>query len=556
MLAASIFPALGGTTPTTDALLALPFVNGGLTTSAQMFANRATGSIYLEPEAPLRARWAWADGSVTPFKDHEYLYELHNQSASGDNNATWSEPPLGMRSAPPLGGLSTGTLELRADGTLSSVTIENASPAGSAKMARLVDGAFGARWSGADGHAARLLRTHPPKGIPGVDAIEFSGAQPFTRLRPIDASLPSGVELTLFGRSRWRVADMEASATPAAGFTLTAVNPSSSEPLELSFFLSLPLQHQAGMVRPAVAGTSTQSSAAPSARACAAACAANATCAAWSVVNASAVCSLSHNASAVPPAANSADPADASGVRGEWARAKGGADCLTLHRPGTHAAAGNVTLCGSAEHSGSMRGRWAGVTTGQQTTDAKVTFGAADSLAALWASFAVAGSLDGALKGAHAAAAVTFTLPPGGRGSATIALGWYFPWRDFMGETIGNRYATLGHVGGSEDAARLLLDGEAAAKDTASWSAFASALIGPSTSLPAWLGDTLLNSLHHTRSVMWLADGRWRQWESFSCVNVDSVHNDGERHIPYLHLWPEGVASKMRAWAKGRCPTA
>ena len=51
---------------------------------------------------------------------------------------------------------------------------------------------------------------------------------------------------------------------------------------------------------------------------------------------------------------------------------------------------------------------------------------------------------------------------------------------------------------------------------------------------------------------MWLADGRWRQWESFSCVNVDSVHNDGERHIPYLMLLgPEGTKSKMRAWAAG-----
>lgn len=51
---------------------------------------------------------------------------------------------------------------------------------------------------------------------------------------------------------------------------------------------------------------------------------------------------------------------------------------------------------------------------------------------------------------------------------------------------------------------------------------------------------------------MWLRDGRWRQWESFSCVNVDSVHNDGERHIPYIMLWPEGTESKMRAWAAGQ----
>ena len=33
---------------------------------------------------------------------------------------------------------------------------------------------------------------------------------------------------------------------------------------------------------------------------------------------------------------------------------------------------------------------------------------------------------------------------------------------------------------------------------------------------------------------------------------MDSVHNDGERHIPYLMLLgPEGTKSKMRAWAAG-----
>ena len=39
-----------------------------------------------------------------------------------------------MRSAPPLGGLASGTVELRADGTLRAWTIENASPAGSRKF--------------------------------------------------------------------------------------------------------------------------------------------------------------------------------------------------------------------------------------------------------------------------------------------------------------------------------------------------------------------------------------------------------------------------------------
>eukprot|EP00966_Prymnesium_polylepis_P093414 2162216-Prymnesium_polylepis.1 len=61
---------------------------------------------------------------------------------------------------------------------------------------------------------------------------------------------------------------------------------------------------------------------------------------------------------------------------------------------------------------------------------------------------------------------------------------------------------------------------------------------------------------------MWLSQRddkdvpKWRQWESFSCVNVDSVHNDGERHIAYLMTFGiDGTKSKMRAWAKGQCPS-
>ena len=48
----------------------------------------------------------------------------------------------------------------------------------------------------------------------------------------------------MFGRSRWRVGDMEASGTPAVGFTLTASNPSETAPLELSFFFALLLQRR------------------------------------------------------------------------------------------------------------------------------------------------------------------------------------------------------------------------------------------------------------------------------------------------------------------------
>ena len=46
----------------------------------------------------------------------------------------------------------------------------------------------------------------------------------------------------------------------------------------------------------------------------------------------------------------------------------------------------------------------------------------------------------------------------------------------------------------------------------------------------------------------------WRQFEAFDCTDLDSIHNDGERHIPYLMLWPDAERSKMAAWANNQAP--
>lgn len=44
------------------------------------------------------------------------------------------DPPSGMRSAVPLGGVSCGAVELRGDGSMHEWTIMNQSPGGSAKV--------------------------------------------------------------------------------------------------------------------------------------------------------------------------------------------------------------------------------------------------------------------------------------------------------------------------------------------------------------------------------------------------------------------------------------
>eukprot|EP00947_MAST-08B_sp_MAST-8B-sp1_P005443 g5443.t1 len=85
-------------------------------------------------------------------------------------------------------------------------------------------------------------------------------------------------------------------------------------------------------------------------------------------------------------------------------------------------------------------------------------------------------------------------------------------------------------------------------------------------SVPTWLGDLLANSLSHTRDSMWWEQcpgcheskdkrvaassfGVWRQWEAYDCPDIDSIHNDGERHIPYIMMLTDGTRSKLAAWA-------
>ena len=93
-----------------------------------------------------------------------------------------------MRSAVPLGGLGTGSFELRADGTIHEWTIENQSPGGSAKLNKgaLNLAVFGVRVAepDKDKSEAALLRIHAPHGYPGVESLSYSGSFPVSKLTP------------------------------------------------------------------------------------------------------------------------------------------------------------------------------------------------------------------------------------------------------------------------------------------------------------------------------------------------------------------------------------
>ena len=83
----------------------------------------------------------------------------------------------------------------------------------------------------------------------------------------------------------------------------------------------------------------------------------------------------------------------------------------------------------------------------------EVSVGTAASLSALWSDFTRDDRLRG-MRMSDAAAAVgalvvRMTLPPGANGSATIALGWHFPHRTWMGgEVLGESFGVgVGGVG-------------------------------------------------------------------------------------------------------------
>ena len=70
----------------------------------------------------------------------------------------------------------------------------------------------------------------------------------------------------------------------------------------------------------------------------------------------------------------------------------------------------------------------------------------------------------------------------------------------------------------------------------------------PDNPTPVWLKDMLVNQFSHFHMIMRFKDGRIREYEAWSCDDVDSVHNDYQRHLPYIWMVPEFERQKLNAW--------
>ena len=453
------------------------------------------------------------------------------------------DPELGIRSSPPLGGVSTGSIELRADGSFREWLILNQGPAGSAKFA-FVDDAWLAL---SVGGVSRLLRTAPPAyaAASGVAALNFSGSYPLTRLVPLDAGLPPAAQqLGLFAYSTFVPGDLAASAVPAIAFTLTVTN-TGAAPLPVALALNMPLGGLAGCSMRGDGQGGAGGAGAANASACLHACAAApATCASWQYD--AGTCSLNSD---VPLTAYSTTAACGLAGRRGWSAADGAAS-LDMRAPSglLGASSGDVTLRSTAD--------------GDLAAPAAATFAASDDPAAVFNAFAsgdgvfspgapglaAGGAAFEGVQASHGTAAVSSVVAPGGTATFTIVFAWSFPYRTWNGgPVLGNGYSAL--YPDSVAAASHLATPAALAAAVTAINAHHEVIASPRNPAPVWLKDMLLNQFSHAHMLMWFADGRMREYEAYSCDDVDSVHNDFQRSRLYLWAFPDFEASKLAAWS-------
>jgi len=169
-------------------------------------------------------------------EDYLYLWELQQDENGLFRRVT---PPTGMRSAVPLGGLGSGTLELRADGSFKDCNIFNNLP-GRGEKIHMDDAMFGVKTKINNKTVAKLLRTHLPQGFGNdqcVDSINYSGAFPLSRLVFNDSELPVNIILDAF--CRFVPGDPDTSSAPVVLFNITVTNPTDN-PIDVSLLFNLP----------------------------------------------------------------------------------------------------------------------------------------------------------------------------------------------------------------------------------------------------------------------------------------------------------------------------
>ena len=187
-------PAAAGPRPLYDRLTTLKFLHEGVARAADTYEYRDMCVRYTE------GLDTW-NNLVPPPPDRHDHGSSWRRYLFGPNATA---PPPGLRSAVPLGGLGTGSFELRGDGGIHEWLVENNGPglwAGTGttkaqrKDVRLAAAARPVRPGAAPG--AAVLQTQPPEGLPGVEGLVYSGAYPVSRLKVQQEAMPVELQVCL-----------------------------------------------------------------------------------------------------------------------------------------------------------------------------------------------------------------------------------------------------------------------------------------------------------------------------------------------------------------------
>ena len=145
--------------------------------------------------------------------------------------------------------------------------------------------------------------------------------------------------------------------------------------------------------------------------------------------------------------------------------------------------------------------------------------------------------------------AAAVTLKPGQTRTVTVALGWLFPhkpyWKDSTKghEIVGNFYTNL-FTSAEDVVAEVLARLPATQAAARQWHQLCF-----DNDLPAWLQDSMVNSpATMFRTGIWGRDGRWRQFESFSCPYLDPIHVQLYRSQTFAYFFPELLGSMLEGF--------
>ncbi len=171
-----------------------------------------------------------------------------------------------------------------------------------------------------------------------------------------------------------------------------------------------------------------------------------------------------------------------------------------------------------------------------------------NDLIKIWQTFSDTGrlkesSLSG-VSGDNGALATTVNLAPKECRTVTFIMSWYFPYRTHGKEIVGNNYINW-YKNADDVASKVATRLTETRRQILEWNKWCF-----ENSLPDWLQDTIVNSVATMyKTGMWFADGRWRQWESFSCPAVEPVHIHFYRCLPYAFIYPSLQRHTLEAYA-------